>query len=213
MKKKLPINSKHDYDDPVFYDTIEEQSRKGFTDRNIAHSMNLTPEVFSRMKSGKYENWEKEDNARRGELITQALARGRDAVNLIIRDKYLKTALGGQKTKTVMKRYVERRCVCQGSDDDCPMCGGEGSIILTDKAVMHETDIELAPNMQALATWLFNHDPEWRESVIAGKKLDITTGGKEINERPLVFMSASELSKEQMDDILKGEQKDNDTTL
>ena len=42
-----------------------------------------------------------------------------------------------------------------------------------------ETETQMA-NPQALATWLFNQDEEWRKSVIEGKKLDVTTNGKEI---------------------------------
>ena len=50
-----------------------------------------------------------------------------------------------------------------GADKKCPYCGGTGWVTLTDKAVVQESEIELPPNMQAIATLLYHHDPTWRK--------------------------------------------------
>lgn len=214
MKEQtMGMPPKHDYDSEDFYKKLEDYARRGYTDRNIANALDLAPEVFSRMKNGKYQGWSDELNKERSVRYCQALARGRDAVNLIVRDTYLKTALGGKKIKTVVNRHVEKRCPCNGSDEDCELCGGIGTILMADKSIVSETEIELAPNVQALSVWLFNHDEEWKKAVIEGKRLDVTSGGKEIAERPINFISASELTKEQLDDYLKQDQKDNETNV
>lgn len=171
---------KHDYESEDFIKQIEDLAGKGYTDRNIAFKLNLTPSVFSKMKNGNYERWDDEENERRSAPIAQALARGRELINSIVRDTYLKTALGIMKNKSVTKRYVEDRCLCKGKDKKCPYCGGAGTIILTDKAVVMETESQ-ASNPQALASWLYNHDEDWRNSVIEGKKLDVTSAGEKIN--------------------------------
>lgn len=171
---------KHDYESKDFIKQIEDLAGKGYTDRNIAFKLDLTPSVFSKMKNGNYERWDDEENERRSAPIAQALARGRELINSIVRDTYLKTALGIMKNKSVTKRYVEDRCPCKGKDKKCPDCGGTGTIILTDKAVVMETESQ-ATNPQALASWLYNHDEDWRNSVIEGKKLDVTSAGEKIN--------------------------------
>lgn len=56
-----------------------------------------------------------------------------------------------------------------GVDKHCSKCGGTGWITLTDKAVVQEGETELPPNMQAISTLLYHHDPEWRK---VERKLD-----------------------------------------
>jgi hypothetical protein len=68
-----------------------------------------------------------------------------------VRGRYLKAALGGLKTKNVSKikqpTYDERT--------------GE---YLGERVVqINETEFEAAPNIQALSTWLYHHDSEWRK--------------------------------------------------
>ena len=92
--------------------------------------------------------------------IEQALTRGRQAVNTAIRQTYLAVALGKVKTKTVTKKLVD----------------GENEPV----AIVFETETEQPPNPQALATWLFNHDEEWRQKTMDGKRLDLTTNGKDL---------------------------------
>ena len=154
---------KHDYAGDKFYEDIFALAFQGLTDAEVAYSLDLTPEVFSRMKNGKYEGWNEEENEYRGERLSQVLARARMKVNSIVRGAYLKGALGGKKIKSTTKRYVQDRCMCEGKDKECAQCGGTGWVQLTDKAISQETEAELPPNMQALSTWLYHHDEAWRK--------------------------------------------------
>lgn len=179
------MNPKFDYKSKEFLDTIENMASKGMTDKSIAwglvatYGKNLTPQYFNELKNEKDEEG---NPTERGKLISEALARGREKINLLVRDTYLKTAIGGKKIKTVVKRYVQQSCHCSGEDPECQQCGGLGVVMSTDKAVMQESDIELAPNVQAMATWLYNHDEEWRTIMDSGKKLDLTSKGGELNK-------------------------------
>lgn len=181
MSKKGKFN----YNGEDFYKEIEELAMKGLTDRHIARSLvvkfgeNLNPNYFSALKNEVDEKGEPTERAKR---ISEALAQGREKINLIVRDTYLKTALGGKKTKDIVRAFAERKCECKGQDDECPMCGGVGKIYSTNKAVVQEIERELPPSIQAMSTWLFNHDEEWRKSIIEGKKLDITSNGGDINK-------------------------------
>lgn len=44
-------------------------------------------------------------------------------------------------------------------------------------------------------------------------KIDVTSGGKELKDRPLAFISASELTKEQLNEYLIQDKKDNETEI
>lgn len=160
---------KHDYDNIDFFKRIEALAMNGYTDEEIANELDLSREVFGCMKNGNYENWTEEENKRRGEQITNVLAHGRTRINALVRSAYLKGAFGGKKTKTKIVKYVQDKCDCMGQDKKCPKCGGTGWVVLTDKAVVQEGETELPPNMQALATWMYHHDPEWRK---VERKLD-----------------------------------------
>ena len=116
--------------------------------------------------------------------ISEALARGRAKVNNIVRQRLLAVGLGGLKTK----RTSKRKGMLEGDDE-----------------VMYEEETELPPNPNVLMTWLFNHDEEWRKATIDGKRLDITSDGKEINANPLVFVSASELPEDQLQGLIKAQ--------
>lgn len=117
-------------------------------------------------------------------VISEALARGRAKVNNIVRQRLLAVGLGGLKTK----RTSKRKGMLEGDDE-----------------VMYEEETELPPNPNVLMTWLFNHDEEWRKATIDGKRLDITSDGKEINANPLVFVSASELPEDQLQGLIKAQ--------
>ena len=132
---------KHDYDSEDFYKRIEGLAMNGYTDEEIANELNLCREVFTCMKNGNYENWTDEENKRRGDRITNVLAHGR----------------------TRIVKFVQDKCECMGADKKCPYCGGTGWVTLTDKAVVQETEMELPPNMQAISTLLYHHDPTWRK--------------------------------------------------
>lgn len=198
--KKHTRPPKFKYTSKEFLDYLEEMARKGLTDRSIAYSLlerfgeTLTPQKFSEFKNEKKRNGEPTE---RGKKISEALARGREKTNLLARDTFLKAALGLKKTKDVYRVYSEIKCECGGSNIDCPLCYGTGKIISEKKAVIQEVEREMPPNLQALSTWLFNHDPEWKQAVIEGKKLDITSGGKEIAPpRILTKKEAKEYLKE-----------------
>ena len=123
------------------------------------------------------------DLKRDNDCISEALARGRAKINNIVRKRLLAVGLGGIKTKRISKRKSE------SGDDE----------------VLYEEETELPPNANVLSTWLFNHDDEWRQKTIEGKKLDVTTNGKEINNNPLVFVSANELPEEQLEGLIKAQ--------
>ena len=183
--KKKTRPPKFDYESKEFLDHIEGLSQKGYTDKNIAFALvqkygdTLNAQYFNELKNEKIEGTEK--LTERAYKISEALARGREKINLFARDTYFKAALGGKKTKDIYRVFAERKCECGGSDMDCPLCNGTGRIISDKKAITQEVEREMPPNLQALGTWLFNHDEEWRKSVIEGKKLDVTTNGKDMN--------------------------------
>lgn len=182
MKKKTRP-PKFDYESKAFLDYIEDLAQKGYTDKNISFALiqkfgeTLTPQKFNEFKNEK----DKEGNpTERGKKISEALARGRAKLNLIARDTYFKAALGGKKVKDIYRIFAEYKCGCGGSDRNCEMCHGTGRVVSENKAVVQEVERVLPANLQALGTWLFNHDEEWRDKIIEGKKIDVTTKGKEL---------------------------------
>lgn len=166
---------KFDYNGDEFYMEIMALAMKGLTDSQISFSLSekfgeeLEATTFSKMKNGKYDKWSEEQNKKYGGRIVQALTHGREKINSIVRGSYLKSALGGKKIKS--KSTVIRKIrTSDGTETDAQ------------EVQETHTEQELPPNMQALSTWLFNHDKEWRKAVIEGKKLDVTTNGKDIQQ-------------------------------
>lgn len=153
---------KHDYDSDKFYDKIASLASKGFNDSEIANLLDLDEPVFNKMKNGKYECWNKEENKTRGERITQVLTRSRQQIVGALRGTYIRAALGQVKPKSRTVKYVEERCEC-GGDENCPICGGLGRVVRSDKWITLETEAETAPNMQAIATLLYHYDKDWRK--------------------------------------------------
>ena len=90
------------------------------------------------------------------------LARGRKKIIELLRGSYLRTALGQSKTKSVTKKFVEEVCECGGGNPQCPICGGTGKIVRSDKWITLETETQMAPSLQAMTVLLYHHDPEWR---------------------------------------------------
>ena len=142
---------KYDYNGDAFYDEILALSIQGLSDSEIADSLTLSPEAFSRMKNGKYDGWSKRQNEERSERICQVLARGRRKINALVRGAYLKSAIGGKKIKSQTK--VTRRLKLP-----------DGSMSDIEDVQTSATEQELPPNVQALSTWLFHHDEEWRKA-------------------------------------------------
>lgn len=143
----------YDYDGDDFYYDILTLAMQGNTDAEIADLLadgrGMDPEVFTSMKNGNYSGWNAQQNATRGLRISKALARGRRKNLQIIRGAYLRAALGGKKLRNKSTTIVS-------------VYGPDGEKITERESQRVEQEIEQAPNMQALATLLYNHDPEWR---------------------------------------------------
>ncbi len=135
---------KHDYDDDEFYDHVFYLAFNGANNSEIANELNLHPDVFGRMASGTYDGWNEEENERRGKRLCRVLASAREKINRTVRARYLQTALGGVKVKSKVTRYIK------GEEDQT-------------LELVQQTETELAPNMQAMSTWLYHHDPDWRK--------------------------------------------------
>ncbi len=147
---------KFDYDSEDFYKEIYALAMQGLQDGEIAYALGdslgvagLTPTTFSEMKAGKYKGWNDEENAKRGARISEELAHGRSRVLGIVRGRYLKAALGGIKVKGKVVRM--RYNVVNGVADK--------NNRIED---ITESEQETAPNMQALANFLYHHDPQFR---------------------------------------------------
>lgn len=146
---------KFDYEGDEFYNEIQNLAMQGQKDSEIAYSLadkfgvDLTPVTFARMKGGTYGKWSEEQNRERSLRIGQSLARGREKINSLVRGRFLKTALGGVKIKGVTT--VKRHMVVDGQQT-------EDLIVET-----RETEQETPPNIQALSTWLYHFDEEWRK--------------------------------------------------
>jgi hypothetical protein len=142
---------KYNYRNEEFLSMIETLAKKGLTDKEIAYSIGIGHTCFC-------------ENKQKYSELAEALTRARCHINAVVRQKYLSLGLGGVKTKSVTRRKIET-------------APGE----FLDGEVIQETETELPPNPHVLQTWLFNNDPEWRKSVIEGKRLDLTSNGKDIN--------------------------------
>ena len=154
---------KHDYDSPDFFKRIESLAVNGYTDKEIANELDLSADVFGAMKNGNYGGWNEDENQRRSDEICRVLAHGRTKIVALLRGAYIKGAFGGKKVKSSIVKYVQDKCECMGADKTCSNCGGTGWVTLTNKAVVQEAETELPPNMQAISTLLYHHDPEWRK--------------------------------------------------
>ena len=127
----------------------------------------LAPEVFSRMKNGNYDKWTEQENKLRSMLIGQALSQARVKLNLLYKGVYDKVAMGKWKTKSTTK--VEKNTINK-----------EG--IPYTETVTTITEQELPPNMQALTTWRYNHDPEFKKTLQQMKKMDVSVEDKTIDK-------------------------------
>jgi hypothetical protein len=142
---------KYNYRSGEFLEKIESLAKKGLTDKEIAYSIGVGHTWFC-------------DRKQKFKELEESLTRARCHVNAVVRQKYLSLGLGGVKTKSITRRKID---------------AGNGE--LTDGEVIQETETELPPNPHVLQTWLFNNDPEWRKTVMEGKRLDLTSNGRDIN--------------------------------
>ena len=173
---------KFDYDSDDFYDEILALAMQGLNDAEIADALgdkfgvSLSPEAFCTMKNGNYSKWNEEENKRRSERLVKVLARGRRKIVSLVRGAYLKGALGGKKVKS--KTVVTRKLRVDG--------------VYTDDVEIQtsETETEMPYNMQALATWLYHHDAEWRKRSM---KKDVEEAEESEAPRTLTKDEAKEL--------------------
>lgn len=140
---------KHDYNSEEFYQEVWGYAFQGANDAEIADFLDMTPEEFNHLKNGTVAAWDDIENQRVSKKIKQVLTRARRKVNFVVRGRYLKAALGGIKIKS--KTTVRRKLRLDGQYTD------DEDIQTTEQE--HET----APNINALATWLYHHDADWRK--------------------------------------------------
>ena len=166
MAKKSGRPQKFNYDSKEFYDEVENLAKQGYSDRTIAHQLivkfgdTLSPQKFSEYKNEKDESGNLTERASK---LSEALARGREVINAAARATYLQMALGQRKLKTVTSQHLRLQ---------------DGT--LSDDEVITTVESEVAPNMQALATWLFDHDAEWRENTIQNKREESEVAGDDL---------------------------------
>ena len=200
----MSAQKKFDYDGEDFYKAIANLASRDYTDREIALNIgaeirsiiearnnkriddfegddfdsleleptdgipdSLNPEVFSRMKNGEYDKWDEQENKLRSMLIGQDLSQARVKLSLLYKGVYDKLAMGKWKTKTVTT------VVRDGFDKD-------GNKV--NDTTVTTTEQELPPNLQALSTWRFNHDPEFRKTLQQMKKMDVSVEDKTIDK-------------------------------
>lgn len=150
--KKVGRKPKYDFRNEELLRSIEALAKKGATDKEIAVSLGMSPTTFCEKKV-------------EFEELREVLSRAREALNSLVRATYLQTALGKSKAKNVVTQYSKSRCQCEGTDQTCPFCGGTGFIVSENRAVITETESDIPPSLQALSTWLYHHDKEWRAVV------------------------------------------------
>ena len=166
MAKKGGRPQKFNYDSKEFYDEVENLAKQGYSDRTIAYQLivkfgdTLSPQKFSEYKNEKDENGNLTERASK---LSEALARGREVINAAARATYLQMALGQRKLKTITSEHLRLK---------------DGT--LSEDEVITTVESEVAPNMQALATWLFDHDAEWRENTIQNKRAESVVVGDDL---------------------------------
>lgn len=155
----------YDYDSEDFYNTLQRFASVVEQDDRIAILLDLTPEVFNRMKNGKYEGWDEEKNKRRSERISQVLTRARSATITRVHNTLFQLAIGEAYTYTDSVKMAGVHCECKGKKVNCPKCGGTGWVEKpdSDDAIIQKTRTKLAPSLSALTVYLRHHDPDYRK--------------------------------------------------
>lgn len=151
----MPFKAKYDYDSNEFYEEILLLATQGLNDSAIAYGLAenfgvaLNPDVFGKMKNGNYERWTKTQNNARSEHIGRVLSRGRTKINSLTDQSILKIGLGGKKVRSTSTTTRKLRVNGKTTDDE--------------EVQTTVTESELPPNLQALMTWKYHHDPEFRK--------------------------------------------------
>lgn len=175
---------KYDYTSDDFLSLVESYAKKGFTDKEIAHSLGLCPQKFCEKKSEYTE-------------IREVLSRGRATITAAVRAKYYAMAMGLVKVKSETRRFVQDKCHCMGEDKECPDCGGTGWITLTDKSIVQETISDVAPSLQAQSVILYHNDENWRK---VERKQD-----EDVNDIPMNIRKGVDI-----DNWIRGQVENND---
>ncbi len=151
---------KYDYDSDDFFDQVLLVAKQGYTDKEIADALGLSPDTFGKMKNGNYRGWTNEENERRSERLCRVLAHGRIKILAVIRTAYLKAALGGKmlhRKATVYRsiRFADATCTPE------------------EVVQVTESENEQPPSVRALSTWLKKYDPEWRNKEDTDKPTEV----------------------------------------
>ena len=125
---------KYNYTSEDFLSLVESYAKKGFTDKEIAYAIGLSPQKFCEKKS-------------RYSKLGEVLTRGRATITAAVRAKFLAMALGGIKTKSTTKRKLK---------DEKGKYTGEEEI--------QSVECELAPSLQAMSVWLYHYDEDWKKT-------------------------------------------------
>ena len=125
---------KFDYTSKEFLSSVESFAKKGFTDKEIAFAIGLSPQTFCEKKSQHSE-------------LSEVLTRGRATITAAVRAKFLAMALGGLKTRNTTVRKLR--------DKDGNLTGEEE---------IQCVEGELAPNLHAQSVWLYHYDEDWRKT-------------------------------------------------
>lgn len=156
---------KYDYDSEEFYSTLQRFASVVEQDDRVAILLDLTPEVFNKMKNGKYEGWDKEKNERRSERISQVLIRARSATMARIHNTLFQLAIGEAYSYTDSVKMAGVHCECRGKKATCPICGGTGWVANpnSDDVIIQKSRTKMAPSLPALTVYLRHHDPDYRK--------------------------------------------------
>lgn len=139
-------HTKFDYDGDEFYDEVFFYAFNGASNAEIACAMGLSPNTFGKMVAGHYERWNEKENKHYSERLARVLERARKKTLQIVKAKYIEEALGGKRR---LVHEVHRKLRKDGE--------------YTDDEEIQSTYAVTQPNMQALATFLYHHDPEYRK--------------------------------------------------
>jgi len=86
--------------------------------------------------------------------LSKALKKGRQPLEVMVENSLFRRAYGGIKVKTQVRRFLEQRCECDGTNPKCEVCKGTGKALITDVEMVQETITELPPDTGAAALWL-----------------------------------------------------------
>ena len=158
--------SKHDFEnDESVLLIVEGLARDGLDNKDIAKYFGYNEQYFSVLVNSRPK-------------LSKALKKGRQPLEVMVENSLFRRAFGGIKVKTQVRRFLEKRCDCEGNDNKCQECKGTGKVLITDIELVQETITELPPDTGAAALWLKQKKSDvWNKQPI---RVDTTTNGKEM---------------------------------